>query len=58
MVWLLMTILLTLIAFSIYFEKQGKRDAKASATVKDRGQLEQEFIAHGTGNESVKHKHF
>ncbi|WP_158290497.1 hypothetical protein [Halobacillus salinus] len=58
MVWLLFTILLTLIVFSIYFERHGRREAEATATVKDHKQLEQEFMSRGAGNESVKHEHF
>ncbi|MCA0971612.1 hypothetical protein LCM20_13475 [Halobacillus litoralis] len=57
MVWLVLTVLLTMVVFSIYFEQHGKRDAEARVTVKDHKQLEQEFRNRGAVNESVKHEY-
>ncbi|MBA2175590.1 hypothetical protein H0266_11875 [Halobacillus locisalis] len=58
MVWLMLTFVVTLIAFTVYFDQSEKRKVKANVAVKDHKALEQEYYSRGTANESAKHEHF
>ncbi|MBH0230904.1 hypothetical protein LCL89_11420 [Halobacillus yeomjeoni] len=58
MMWLLLTIPVSLIALAVYFERRGRRQAERDhLTMKDHQVLQEDYITHGAGNQSTKPEH-
>jgi hypothetical protein len=55
MIWLLLIIPAVIIAIAVYFERRNRRQVQEDhLSVKDHQALEQDYISHGSGNESTK----